>query len=193
MKTVNIDHIKNILSSPDVQFPPDTEKRFSSVLMILKEINNELGIYFIRRAEFPNDKFSGHIAFPGGKRKKTDINPLATAARETFEEIGVDINTKGEIIGKLDIVNPFTPEVSHFLVCPFVALMHENTEFTMNYEVDEIFWVPISHLYNGLNQDIRYRNRNGVELKDYIFRYKNYIIWGLTGRILNQFFCLLSK
>ena len=192
MKSNSLSSIKKIISSQKINFPDSSEKNYSSVLMILKEIDHQLGIYFIKRAEFPDDKFSGHVAFPGGKRIEGDFTPLDTAVRETFEEIGVDIINNGEILGNLDAVNPFTPSVSHYIVCPYVSILYEDVEFTKNYEVDDIFWVPILHLINPKNRDVRVRYRDGNEINDYIFKYENYIIWGLTGRILNQFFNKIS-
>lgn len=160
----------------------------SAVLMIISEKNGKYGINFIKRASFSNDSFSGHVAFPGGKRKKTDRTVLDTAVRETKEEIGVDILENGKILGSLDIVRPFTPSMRHHVVKPYVSFLKQNVKFTRNYEVEEIFWVPIEHLLNEDNRTIRVKTRDGRKIDDYVFQFDNYIIWGLTGRILNQFF-----
>ena len=46
-------------------------------------------LFFIRRAEHPQDRWS-RIAFPGGRRDPDDASLLATAIRETREEVGID-------------------------------------------------------------------------------------------------------
>lgn len=171
----------------------DLDAVSSAVLMILSKKNDEYGINFIKRTSFPGDAFSGHIAFPGGKRKKSDKSPLATAVRETKEEVGINICDCGEILGSLDTVKPFTRPVKHFVVKPYVAALIKDVEFKKNYEVEEIFWVSIKHLMDGKNRRIRTKKREGLKIYDYVFNYEDYIIWGLTGRILNQFFEKTSK
>ncbi|NIQ14134.1 MAG: NUDIX domain-containing protein [Candidatus Dadabacteria bacterium] len=180
-------NLKKSLIPLEEELLPDSNVVLSSVLMMLSHKNDELGIYFIKRAEHPDDKFSGHIAFPGGKKKKIDNSLLDTAIRETIEEVDVDIVKSGEVLGKLDIVNPYTPSVSHYIVRPFVSILHEEVDFYKNYEVEDIFWIPISHLLDERNRNIRIRESEGEIINDYIFNYNQYIIWGLTGRILQQF------
>jgi 8-oxo-dGTP pyrophosphatase MutT (NUDIX family) len=55
---------------------------------------------FIRRAFNSRDRWSGHIAFPGGKIEPTE-NSLECAVRETMEEIGLDLQT-ADHVGQLD-------------------------------------------------------------------------------------------
>ena len=165
----------------------NTENTLASVLIILEKRNGELGIYFIKRSEYPDDKFSGQIAFPGGKRKKQDETLLDTAVRETEEEIGIDVKKCGEIIGELNFVNPYTKSVRHYIVKPYVAVLTEKVKIAKNFEVEDVFWIPVSHLKDKKNRDIRIRERDGEKINDYVFSYKKYIIWGMTGRIVHQF------
>ena len=48
-------------------------------------------ILFIERATRTGDPWSGHIAFPGGKKQDNDNSICATAIRETQEEIGLNL------------------------------------------------------------------------------------------------------
>lgn len=49
-------------------------------------------ILFIKRAGRVGDRWSGHIALPGGKRDPLDVDDRAAAIRETKEEVGLDLS-----------------------------------------------------------------------------------------------------
>ena len=48
-------------------------------------------VLFIKRAARVGDRWTSHVAFPGGKRDPEDLDDRSTAIRETSEEIGLDI------------------------------------------------------------------------------------------------------
>lgn len=59
-------------------------------------------LLFIKRASRVGDRWTGHVALPGGKRDPEDADDKATAIREAQEEIGLDLNTENLIyIGNL--------------------------------------------------------------------------------------------
>ena len=60
-------------------------------------------ILYIKRASRASDRWSAHIAFPGGRQDPDDENSHFTALRETYEEVGIDLAEKDYIpIGRLD-------------------------------------------------------------------------------------------
>lgn len=59
-------------------------------------------VLFIKRASRVGDRWTGHVAFPGGKRDPEDTDDRAVAIRETSEEVGLDLATNDYIyIGNL--------------------------------------------------------------------------------------------
>lgn len=59
-------------------------------------------LLFIKRTSRVGDRWTGHVALPGGKRDPEDADDKATAVREAMEEIGLDLNTENLIfVGNL--------------------------------------------------------------------------------------------
>lgn len=163
----------------------------AAVMMILKEESGDTSMLFIKRPDSQGDPFSGHVAFPGGKMKSDDSSKLDTAVRETIEEIGVDVNQSGRIIGELDDVNPNNPRASTYIVTPYLSVLEQEISIIPDRrEVETVLWVPVRHLLNEKNFKIRQRERGGKLVEDYAYSFEQYIIWGMTGRILHRFFTL---
>lgn len=165
----------------------------AAVMMILKESRDELSMLFIKRPESEVDAFSGHMAFPGGKMIEGDKSKLDTALRETSEEVGIDLNICGTVLGELDDVNPNNPRADNYIVTPYLSLLREEVVLRPNLaEVEAAIWVPMRHLTDEKNAKIRYRESYGRVVEDYVYSYENYIIWGMTGRIVHQFLSFSS-
>lgn len=163
----------------------------AAVMMILKEEPQGTSMLFIKRPDNVSDPFSGHIAFPGGKMIGEDADKLETAVRETREEIGVDITLSGRVLGELDDVNPNNPRARTYIVTPYISVLNEEVSFTPCVrEVEDVLWAPVAHLMDEKNFKLRMRERDGITREDYVYMYERYIIWGMTGRILRQFFTL---
>lgn len=160
----------------------------ASVLMILKYDDLGYSLLFIKRPESERDPFSGHMAFPGGRMESVDNDKLDTAIRETKEEVGIDIVKSGKVLGSLDDVNPNNPRARKYVVTPYLSILNEEVTIIPDpKEVEKTVWVPMRHLVDGRNKEIRIRERDGREVEDYAYNYEQYLIWGMTGRILHQF------
>ena len=125
---------------------------------------------------------SGQIAFPGGAVE--DGESLQDAAvREAEEEVGIPAASV-ELIGRLDdlITN------SGFLVAPFVGVVNEPIDYVIQAgEVVEAFEVPLDALLDSHKPEVRYVSFRNVRVPAYFYPYKQYEIWGLTGRMLKSF------
>ncbi len=133
------------------QPPQDLSSQFRSkacVAVLLRGISFEtLEIAFIRRAESTKDRWSGQLAFPGGRFDESDENDFAAASREVREEIGLFLNPK-DLLGRLDDLRARKQDrMLDFFIRPLVFHMRETGPLQLNpSEVAEFFWVPCAHL-----------------------------------------------
>ncbi|WP_413558650.1 NUDIX hydrolase [Bdellovibrio sp. HCB209] len=124
-----------------------TLNNYACVSLILRGPLDDLQIGFIQRAIHPEDRWSGQIAFPGGKKEDWDTSALATALRETQEEVGI-ILTPDEMIGRLDDIQARKAgTLLEFFIRPFVFYTEREFEVRLDHnEVADFFWVPLKHL-----------------------------------------------
>ncbi len=145
----------------------------------------ELSVALIRRATDPRDPWSGHMALPGGRRDPLDIDLVATATRETFEEVGIDVVGQRPW-GALPSVSAVSDGQSAGLsVTAFLFRLDARPSETLNHEVAELLWVPLEELQSGLYlSEFRYESARGARTFP-AWDIRGRIVWGLTHRILS--------
>lgn len=142
----------------------------------------------IKRAEAERDPWSGHVACPGGRLEPADRDLAHTAVRETWEETGIDLATHGRLLGTLDDISPRTPVLPPIIVRPFVAAVRPEVEIVQSSEVADAFWVPIAALRERASWGMGMVTVRGFgEREVAVFRHGDYVVWGLTERVLRQF------
>lgn len=160
----------------------------AAVAMILAGPADELSLCFIRRAEREGDPWSGHYAFPGGRAHPEDPTPQAVAERETNEEVGLVLRPE-HLVGPLSEMPVRLGGVdTGMMLSPFVYYLGErHAPLYPNHEVAGAYWVPLAHLWdldNGTHLEL---NRFGQRMIYPAIRYRDYVIWGLTFRVLTLF------
>lgn len=109
-------------------------------------------VLYIRRTSRKGDKWSGHVAFPGGRQDPTDADDYATAAREASEEVGLDLSSEDFVfLGRLAdrVVTGGGRVIPNFHLVPLLWLQvaAETPKMTMQEaEVAAWRWVPIQAL-----------------------------------------------
>ena len=101
-------------------------------------------ILIIRRAERLGDPWSGQMGLPGGRASVEDTDLLATAIRETREEVGIELDPM-DCIATLDDLVPQTVLLPRIRVRPFVFLLERPRDVVPNEEVAGSWWVPVDH------------------------------------------------
>ena len=166
----------------------------SAVAMILQMRDNELHILMIKRAEREGDPWSGHMAFPGGRMDKGDVNGYAVAIRETAEEVGLTLGSQDECIGRLSDLNA-KPNRGAFgmAVSPFVFRLDRDVALKINYEVAEVIWVPLAFLGDSNNREKMTWTYKGAKVSVPCYRYQGRCIWGLSLMMLDELLDLVGS
>ena len=161
----------------------------TSVALILTPGKLGLEALFIRRAERPDDPWSGHIALPGGRRDPGDDDRLATAVRETKEEVDVLLPASA-LLGALDDLAPSTPRLPPLVIRPYVFGFEARPEARLSEEVAGVMWLPLSELASCEGKAVVPLRGETREVACYA--YGGVVIWGLTYRILSGFLKLAA-
>lgn len=183
------------------------EDELKKYAVLVPFINREDGIHIlfeIRNHDLKRNP--GEICFPGG-RLELDESLEDCALRETAEELLVDKN-QITIYGPSDIYfSPF-----NFIVYPYVGEIKGYKNSYSKHEVADIVSIPldyfltykpelyISDLVNQPPKDFPYEWIPGGENYPFVkgryeilfYRYKDFIIWGMTAKILNSVINLIG-
>ena len=178
---------------------PDTAasreaSRNAAVAMVLNDRPGQgLSALFIQRAQHPDDPWSGQMAFPGGHMEPQDPDMLATAMRETLEEVGLDL-AQHELIGALD-EHPATYQgtFTGMVIAPFVFALKHDVELTPNREVASVIWAPLGQMARGELNVQHALQRNGETMHFPAFGVGPHVVWGLTHRMIQSLFESLSS
>ena len=161
----------------------------AAVALVLAEVDRDVDLLLIQRAIRDDDPWSGHMALPGGRRDPDDTDAVATASRETHEEVGVDLQHGAEVIGRLDELRAVARHRPlDLVISPVVFALREPVTLRPSpREVESAIWVPLSFLASPHSDATHDRTLDGVTNQYPAFRYQHYTIWGLTHRILQGF------
>jgi 8-oxo-dGTP pyrophosphatase MutT (NUDIX family) len=146
----------------------------AAVATVLRAGGDGAESLLIQRAHRVGDPWSGHMAFPGGKREPTDLTSRDTAVRETHEEVGLHLSPSA-FVARLDDV---TAPARDFRVAHFVfALEGPESPLVTSAEVAATLWVPIRLFARPSlsGQEIPHRLQLG-----------DVVVWGMTYRMMQH-------
>ena len=171
--------LKDLLPLSEATPDPNPDLVAAGVLVPLFVADEQFRVLFIQRTLMVKDH-RGQIAFPGGVRDPEDADLLATALRETEEEIGL-APAAVEVLGTL----PPVATITGYHITPFVGLIPHPYDFhpsprevkrLLDLAVDEFYpperWRSGPYVFQGRTTRVCYW-QNGQE-----------VVWGATARIL---------
>jgi 8-oxo-dGTP pyrophosphatase MutT (NUDIX family) len=185
-----IDAVRQKLSGHAPSLHGEAKRNEAAVAIVLWERADDLSLLMIRRAEHEGDRWSGHIAFPGGRIDAEDEGPQAAAERETLEEVGLALEP-ADRIGRLDDLLGFKESI---VVAGFVYGLRDPGSLCLNHEVADAFWMPIAELLDDsrhVRRTFSYRDLS-IELPALKVLEDGPVLWGITYRFVDQLLELLG-
>lgn len=173
---------------------PDPDQ--AAVAIVLRETRQGVEVLLIERAERDDDPWSGHMAFPGGRREPGDLSTQSAARRETFEEVGLELSA-AEVLGRLDDLMGNPRVNSKMVIAAHVFHIEASPPpFVLDpMEVQQAIWFPLV----ALHEEPRWVEHKIPELPDMRFpgvlvgEPGRHIVWGLTYRFLDRMFAILDR
>jgi 8-oxo-dGTP pyrophosphatase MutT (NUDIX family) len=136
-------------------------------------------VFTERRADLR--RHAGEISFPGGRQDHPGEDLRATALREAEEEIGLDPDGV-ELVGALPPVGTF---VTGYRIFPFVGLIEPGQTWRPQAtEVAEVLEFTLADLVRG--HEMQRLIRKGVPIKTPTYTVDGHLVWGATGRIVQE-------
>lgn len=180
------DITRSVLSSYTPRLHAGADLMPAAVMLLLYEREGEEHLLFQVRSQHV-EHHKGEISLPGGARDPEDESLLATALRETHEEIGV-VPHHIEVFGRLDDVTTRTG----FVMSPFVGAITAPGVYPFraaSIEVDLLLEVPVAHLLSleSIEATVDASGRAG-----HAFRFGEHLIFGATARVLDGFLGLVA-
>ena len=119
---------------------------------------------------------AGEVSFPGGVFEEQDDDLLATALRETDEELAIQVESE-DVLGQLPVVKTRLG----FEITPFVSVLPSAPKYEpAENEVGEVLEMPFTSLLSTQQRDV------GSKPEGVMYWFQHHRIWGASAKILNQ-------
>lgn len=141
----------------------------------------EESILLIKRNENEHDPWSGHYAFPGGRKENGDATIYQTCVREVEEETGIVLEPEA-LHQTCAPARAGRNVKAPILVQPYVFRLADRPEVTIEEkEIARHVWLPVSSFTDLTNHRI-VETMPGMTRP--VFPMDDYYIWGFTYGLL---------
>lgn len=153
-------------------------RRSAAVLVGLRESPQPRLILTVRTTHLPSH--AGQVAFPGGSSDPGDRDAVATALRESQEEVALD----PALVSPLGLLDCFET-ISGYCITPVVARVAAGASLcAAPDEVAEVFEVPVAFFLQRDNLRRYTMNYRGRQREMVEFIHDGYRIWGATAAMM---------
>lgn len=163
--------------------------RMAAVLVLLCIGEADWRLVFTKRKAYAG-VHSAQVSFPGGKLEEKDADLLATALRETEEELGVS----SALVQVLGAMTPLYIPPSNFMVHPYVGILPERVTWQPDAtEVDVLLEIPLDYLHSPDARALRSIQVGASEREVPGFVWQEHFIWGATAMMLEEFLSITAR
>ncbi len=151
----------------------------AAVLVPIVDRPSGLTVLLTQRTAHLRDH-AGQISFPGGCCEPADLSPVATALRESHEEVGIAAD-QVEILASLP--DYFTS--TGYRVTPVVGLVTPPLNLQLDdFEVADVFEPPLEFLLDPASYQKHALERDGTVHYYWAVPWQGRFIWGATAGML---------
>ncbi|MBB6227722.1 8-oxo-dGTP pyrophosphatase MutT (NUDIX family) [Polymorphobacter multimanifer] len=162
--------------------PPEIRGALARAAVLMAVTTEREPQLLLTRRQAHLKRHAGQIAFPGGRMDAGDASLVVTALREAEEEVAL-AREHVEVLGMLENYTTGTG----FAVTPVVGLVPPGLLLHAHAgEVAEMFHVPLAHVLDPRNHELRMGEWLGKPRRTFVIRHGGREIWGATaGMIVN--------
>lgn len=158
--------------------PDDQPEAAVSIIRCIRPVDSVL---LLRRKKIHDDPWSGHFAFPGGRRDPGDTTIFHTCLRETLEETGITLDHE-RLAQQLPVTPAGRNVMAPIQVQPYLFVLSERPEVVVEpAEIDNYVWINVQDFTNTERHKI-------VEVRPSlvrpVFPLQDYYLWGFTYGLL---------
>jgi 8-oxo-dGTP pyrophosphatase MutT (NUDIX family) len=166
----------------------------AAVAAVLRFDRGRPEILLMKRRERAGDRWSGHVSFPGGMESPGDADLVATAVRETLEEVGLDLRRSARLVGRLDAQRAMAGgRVLPMTIAPHVFVTTEDAPVTPREEAEACFWLPLDAAAAGQLDGTMTYTLGPLPMQLPCWRFEGFVVWGLTYQMLRRLIDIVTR
>jgi 8-oxo-dGTP pyrophosphatase MutT (NUDIX family) len=168
----------------DNLFPHETvaqSEEPAAAVAIIRSNAPTTSVLLLRRAQSLQDPWSGHYAFPGGRRENGDASILDTCVREVREETGIELVPE-YLRMRLALAFAGRNVEAPILVQPYLFEIGSRPEVVVETsEIESFTWLDIQAFRN---LDLHFHAEPLPGKFRPVFPIEDYYVWGFTYQVL---------
>lgn len=189
------DHFKSLkerLTLKKAFWQPDIISSWAVVHLVLAYDQNNLKeglkLAMIKRTEKPEDPWSGHYAFPGGRVDEGE-GLLEASRRETMEEVGLHLDDQSYLGEFFHLQLFYKGKPLPYAISSHVSYLAKPIEMTAcPDEVAEAFWFNLEDLHRPEHVRVKNFKMSQGEREYPCLEFSGHTIWGISYLILRELY-----